>query len=191
MNSIFQDSPRLRQQLSEMQTALLTLQESAHEKEFHALSGRLAGMKPISSAITTEHDKVQLTHLQRKAEDLQAQLFNALVSPGVVDLRRRQPLGLTAETELALRSERQRALLRQADELQLEVARLRAARTPGGSVSTELGAEFPSNVFARAYAEKELSLVGRLRLPAGSSSEAVPIVVGPSELRKIHQSLLA
>ncbi len=69
----------------------------------------------------------------------------------------------------------------------------RASKKAGGIARADL-TSFPSNQFARVAKEKDLALVGKVRLPAstGKASEVktVPLIVGPAELRLIHSTVM-
>lgn len=202
---IFQDSPRLRQQLQEMQTALLTLKESSYKNECEEMRQKLSKLRPIvlpkmnlyAGAVNEEEkaDKSKddedaapdLLELMKRAQKLKAEINRAMLSPVVVDLRKRS--GPDALSSLMQRKNRQTRLLEEAERLQLEVARLKASRRLGGEVESSF-ATFPSSQFARADAEKDFQVVGKIRLPA-KEAQTVPIIVGMGELKKIHASVLA
>ena len=82
----------------------------------------------------------------------------------------------------------QKELHLETDALKLEIARLIAARKPGGQVEADF-ALFPTPLMAKAMLEKDCKLVGRLRM-SSKPIKTVPLIVGPQELRNIHQSVL-
>ena len=203
----------MRQQLQEMQTALLTLKESSYKNECDELQRRMSKLRPIvlpkknlyaapsresgeeksDPTKEVESERARDLHaLMRRAQALRDEINATLLSPPMVDLGRRS--GPDAASLLLRRRARQRQLLREAEQLELEVARLKASRRLGGQVETGM-ASFPSNAFARADAEKGFDVVGRIRLPGAASSSAeamtVPLIVGREELRKIHATVMA
>ena len=191
-----------------MQTALLTLKESSYKNECDELQRRMSKLKPIVlpkknlyAVDTTKDEKTDATKeeaagtsgdlaaLMRRAQALRDQINLTLLTPPLVDLRKRS--GPDAASLLLRRRARQQQLLREAEQLELEVKRLRASRRLGGQVEAAL-ATFPSNAFARADAEKDFDVVGRITLP-GTTQEikTVPLIVGMGELKKIHTAVLA
>ena len=82
----------------------------------------------------------------------------------------------------------QKELHLETDALKLEISRLIAARKPGGQVEADF-AHFPTPLMAKAMLEKDCKVVGRLRISA-KPIKTVPLIVGPQELRHIHQTVL-
>ena len=79
--------------------------------------------------------------------------------------------------------------------MELEVARLKASRRLGGTISADF-ASFPTPQMAKALKEGDkMECVGRLRLTAvdaasKTNGEPVPLVVNFKELRAIHQTVM-
>ena len=79
-------------------------------------------------------------------------------------------------------------LQKDTEHLRLEVARLLASKKPGGQVEADF-AQFPTPLMAKAMQEKDCTLVGRVKL-AAKTVKTVPLIVGPQELKQIHQTVL-
>ena len=199
------DSPLLKQQLRDTQNALLALKEASYKKQSEDIIRRLAKMKPIvvpKSRLLSDVEKTDgvkeeegdLVDLERRAERLRAQVATVLTSSKVIDLKKRRP----ADNEIVanlLNSELQRRnFAREAEQLQLEIARLKASRKIGGEIKADL-ATFPSTELSRAMAEKEFATVGKIRLPKSGKGEKdsdhVSLVVGREELKRIHELVMA
>ena len=90
--------------------------------------------------------------------------------------------------QVASKNVLQKELHLETDALKLEIARLIAARKPGGQVEADF-AQFPTPLMAKAMLEKDCKVVGRLKL-SSKPIKTVPLIVGPQELRNIHQSVL-
>ena len=87
----------------------------------------------------------------------------------------------------------QKQLRQETEDLRCEIARFLAARKPGGLIETEL-TPFPTPLMARAMLESNCKTIGRVRIaPNGNAAKlhTVPLIVGPSELKQIHQTVLA
>ncbi len=220
------ESPRLQQQLRTMQSALMAMQEGAYAREYDDMRRRLAKMKPIDlpkskcSALDSqgeeeedegreksdkpkEEELPELLSLMRRARSLRGEVNAELVGPKVVRLEEKRTTAKEATVaELVGRRARREGLERRAEELEADVARLKASRRAGGRVEADM-ASFPSAQFARAEreaAEGRATLVGRLRLPAAAAAagaagaeqglKTVPLIVGPAELQKIHAKVM-
>ena len=127
-------------------------------------------------------------HVLKKAVDAE------LMSSKVVELERKRATAAESALAAEMTSRARRARLRaKAEELQAEIARLKAARRPGGRVETAM-TTFTSPQFAKAERETAFQLVAKITLPSSSSSSekvrTVPLIVGPSQLRQIHAKVM-
>jgi hypothetical protein len=82
----------------------------------------------------------------------------------------------------------QKELHNETNTLRLDIARLIAARKPGGQVEADF-AHVPTPLMAKAMLEKDCKVVGRLKL-SSKPIKTVPLIVGPQELLHIHQTVL-
>ena len=83
----------------------------------------------------------------------------------------------------------------EAEQLRIEVARLIASRKPGGQVEADF-CKFPSPQLSKALQEdlSDYKVVGRITMNGNSDEvriKTVPIIVGPQDLRRIHQKVLS
>jgi hypothetical protein len=208
----------LLQRLAEMQSALVTLKENSYKQKGEEMMERMAKMKPlriprrttISDTDTKEgeekqdksKDESEILDLMRRANHLKSAINNNLVSASsvTVDLKKKT-CSQDAACSLLSRRSRQTRLAEEASRLQLEVARLKASRVPGGEVSADL-CNFPSPLFGRAVNESEYTVVGKVRLPVmmqtgggdsgygATAGTRVPLIVGLGDLQHIHQTVM-
>ena len=140
----------LMQKLQEMQLALNTLSEKNYNREAEAMQRKLARMKPIvvpksslkllaknkaaeKSDQTKEEEVCDIVSLMKRADMLETELNKTLIAPKVIDLKRKTSASEMAAQALHLKNKR-KELERMAEQLQLDVARLRASKTLGGEV---------------------------------------------------------
>ncbi len=149
----------------------------------------------VAAAAAGANSSAEVIELMKRANHLKTALDNALLSSSSVpvDLKKRT-CSEEAAAALLTRRTKQRLLEEEAARLQLEVARLKAARVPGGQVQADI-CTFPSPQFGKALNENDYNLVCKLRLPVGPKGDAVagsrvPLVVGLEELQRIHQTVM-
>ena len=172
---------------------------------------KLAKMTPIivpsSSYVETKlmeekkdvskEDVATIDDLSKRLSGLRNKINKTLTSASVVDLNQTpHPTGQPQEipafvptTKVPQRKLIEKELSLETESLKLEIARMIAGRKPGGQISADF-AQFPTPLMARAMAEKDCTMVGRVRL-ASKPVKTVPLILGPQELRNIHQSVLA
>lgn len=139
----FQDSPMLKQQLQDMQSALIILQNKNYNREAEEMRKRLANMKPIQVPKSILHDNGSkdmekadaskdefptLIDLMKRAQTLQKEInVNLVTAPKLVDLKKK-----TASAEvmshLLQQKAKQELLKQEAEQLHLAVAQLKASR---------------------------------------------------------------
>ena len=101
----------------------------------------------------------------------------------------------SARKDLIIRSLQEKQIKDEAEQLRLEVARLIASRKPGGLVEADF-CKFPSPQLSKALQEdlSDYKVVGRITMNGNSDEvriKTVPIIVGPQDLRRIHQKVLS
>lgn len=191
----------LRQQLKEMQLALQAMREKSYVKETNDLNQRMSKLKPLTvpklfmpaqeKCDDSKDDIPEIAALMKRAEKLRSEVNSALTTPKVINLSNRHAVP-DAEIMALMLAQRakQEKLKQEAEQLQLDVARLRAAKKFGGQVKADW-TDFPSNQFSKALREGDhYAVVGKIRLPS-EKTETVPVLVGFEELRKIHKTVLA
>ena len=177
---------------------------------------KLAKMKPIivpsSSYINaksptqekkdvSKEDVATVDELSKKLSGLRNKINKAMTSPSVIDLKQTphpseyssEIPAFTPTTKVPQRKLVEKELQLETEALKMEIARLISARQPGGQIQADF-AEFPTPLMARAMLERNCKVVGRIRLTAADSCNSlktVPLIVGPQELRNIHQTVLA
>lgn len=138
-----QDSPLLLQQLEAMKMALLTARKNTFERETADLRRRMENFKPLAvpkSSIrshpaekqdVSKDESPDLTQLLRRAQRLEVDISNRLTTPRVVDLKQRtgpaQALSYSIQQQ-----EISRQLQMEVEQMQHEVARLKASKRLGG-----------------------------------------------------------
>ena len=154
----------------------------------------------------SKEETPSLDELIRKVGNLRQKIDTALVSASVIDLsnkhnKRADGVDLmatagSARKDLILKSLRDKQIKDEFEQLRLEVARLIASRKPGGQVEADF-CKFPTPQLSRALNEdlKDYKVVGRIRVDGNISDQVkiktVPIIVGPKDLRQIHQKILS
>lgn len=203
------DSPMLMRQLQDTQLALTSVREESYRRKGEELKQKLARMKPIvvpsASRIEiksptqekkdmSKEDVASLDDLSKRLTGLRNKINKAMTSKNVVDLHQPSTIDSTEipafvpTSKVVNRHVVQKELHLETDALKLEIARLIAARKPGGQVEADF-AIFPTPLMAKAMLEKDCKVVGRLRM-SSKPIKTVPLIVGPQELRNIHQSVL-
>ncbi len=197
----------LVRQLQDLQLALAALKEESYRRKGEEMRQRLLKMKPLTvpsmariqnkvaedkkeKADASKEDVPSMSELSHKVQALQARIKDALAKKEVVDL------GNKSKTASETNALEKLELRRETDRLRLEIARLVASRKPGGIVQADF-TQFPTPQMAKSLAEKDYSVVGRLRpslcsRPAtGVELKTVPLIVGPKDLSQIHRAVLA
>ena len=207
------DSPMLMMQLQDLQLALASLREESYRRQGQALQQRLAKMKPIvvpsKSSLEAQspngekkdfskEDLTSVDELAKKVSHLRTRINSAITSKNVVDLtsggnatKVKESDEIPAFTPTTKQMDSKMLayeLQKDTEHLKLEVARLVASKKPGGQVEADF-AQFPTPLMAKAMLEKNCKVVGRLRL-ASKTVKTVPLIVGPQELKQIHQTVL-
>ena len=198
----------LMMQLQDCQLALASLREESYRRKGEALHARLAKMKPIrvptkiqeiqspngEKKDVSKEDVTTVDDLAKKVNNLRNRINSAMTSKNVVDLS--QPMvkpttEIPAFTPMTKNVDEKMLafeLQKDTEHLRLEVARLLASKKPGGQVEADF-AQFPTPLMAKAMLEKDCTLVGRVKL-AAKTVKTVPLIVGPQELKQIHQTVL-
>ena len=169
-----------------------------------------SAMSPESPACEkrdiSKEETPSLDELIRKVGNLRQKIDTALVSASVVDLSSKQAknrdkgidLMATAGSsrkDLIIKALREKQLKDEFEQLRIESARLIASRKPGGQVDADF-CKFPTPQLSRALIEdlSDYKVVGRITVN-GSCDEVkiktVPIIVGPSDLKQIHNRILS
>merc|ERR1719273_2713202 len=154
----------------------------------------------------SKEETPSLDELIRKVGNLRHKIDTALVSATVIDLSSKQPNNRTegvdlmstagsARKDLIIKALREKQLKDETEQLRLEVARLIASRKPGGQVDADF-CKFPTPQLSRALKEdlSDYKVVGRITMNGNSDEvriKTVPIIVGPQDLRRIHQKVLS
>jgi len=129
-----------------------------------------------------------------------------LVSASVVDLsKKNQKLpdkGIdlmttagSARKDLIIKALREKQLKDETEQLRLEIARLIASRKPGGQVDADF-CKFPTPQLSRALKEdlSDYKVVGRITVNGNCDDvkiKTVPIIVGPGDLKEIHNKIMS
>jgi len=154
----------------------------------------------------SKEETPNLDELIRKVGNLRHKIDTALVSASVIDLsnrhknKRQDGIDIMATAgaprkDLVIKYLRDKQIRDEAEQLRLEVARLIASRKPGGQVDADF-CKFPSPQLGKALNEdlKDYKIVGRIRVGGGIEDNAkiktVPLIVGPKDLKQIHQKVL-
>ncbi len=206
------DSPMLMMQLQDLQLALASLRQDSYRRQGQELQQRLAKMKPIVVPTKTnlevqspngekkdfsKEDLASVDDLAKKVSKLRNRINIAITSKSVLDLSSRQVLAKKSPEILAFTPTTSKPmdphmlayqLQKDTEHLRLEVARLLASKRPGGQVEADF-AQFPTPLMAKAMLEKDCQIVGRVKLTS-KTVKTVPLIVGPSELKQIHQTVL-
>ncbi|XP_069980797.1 dynactin subunit 1 isoform X3 [Penaeus vannamei] len=213
---VVRDSPMLLQQINDLRTALNHATAAAHYNTAHRMHRQLAALKPIkihhlgsgeekrdkTKEEAFEGEKKSIDHinqLTRQASHIQKEVHNMITGVEVVDLSKRRA-GTLPCTDLASPAHhlinynnRINNLRSQITLLQDEITKAVATMKPGGSVETALST-FPSPQLTKAMGEQDLVCVGRLKVPASTSTETskepVPVILQPNHLKKLHLQLL-
>ena len=158
----------------------------------------------------SKEDTPSLDELIRKVGNLRQKIDTALVSVNVIDLsdksnksvikQRKEDVDLmslagSGRKDLVLKQLREKQLKDEAEQLRLEVVRLLASRKPGGLVDADF-CKFPSPQVSKALMEnlEDYTVVGRIRLKGDMNNidiKTVPLIVGPKDLKQIHQKVMA
>ena len=153
----------------------------------------------------SKEETPSLDELIRKVGNLRQKIDTALTSASVVNLSDRHtnkaegvdPMATagSARKDLIIRSLQEKQIKDEAEQLRLEVARLIASRKPGGQVEADF-CKFPSPQLSKALQEdlSDYKVVGRITMNGNSDEvriKTVPIIVGPQDLRRIHQKVLS
>ena len=153
----------------------------------------------------SKEETPSLDELIRKVGNLRQKIDTALTSASVVKLSDRHtnkaegvdPMATagSARKDLIIRSLQEKQIKDEAEQLRLEVARLIASRKPGGQVEADF-CKFPSPQLSKALQEdlSDYKVVGRITMNGNSDEvriKTVPIIVGPQDLRRIHQKVLS
>ena len=101
----------------------------------------------------------------------------------------------SARKDLIIKALREKQLKDETEQLRLEVAGLIASRKPGGQVEADF-CKFPTPQLSRALNEelKDYKVVGRITVNGNSDEvriKKVPIIIGPKDLKQIHQKILS
>ena len=145
----------------------------------------------------SKDDVASLNDLSRRLTGLRNKINKAMISSQVVDLNQLTVANMADSKEVPAFTPTsksvnkylvERELERETDELKLDIARLVASRKPGGQVEADF-AQFPTPLMAKAMLEKDCKVVGRLKL-CNKPVKTVPLIIGPDELRNIHQTVL-
>ena len=208
------DSPMLMMQLQDLQLALASLRQDSYRRQGQELQQRLAKMKPIVVPTKTnlevqspqsekkdlsKEDLNSVDDLAKKVSNLRNRINVAITSKSVPDFSSRQVptkiesspenLAFTPTTSKPMEPQMLAyQLQKDTEHLRLEVARLLASKRPGGQVDADF-AQFPTPLMAKAMLEKDCKIVGRVKLTS-KTVKTVPLIVGPSELKQIHQTVL-
>lgn len=127
----------LMQQLQEMQTALVTMKENSHRVQGEEMRRRLANMKPLQvpkkllpaspgteKADESKEDKSpDIAELMKRATVLRSEINKTLLSPKVVDLRKKG--SIEAVSALVHQQAKHQKLKQEAEKLQLEVGEMK------------------------------------------------------------------
>jgi dynactin 1 len=154
----------------------------------------------------SKEETPSLDELIRKVGNLRHRIDTALVSVTVPDLSNRrnnsrvQGIDLmstagSARKDLVIKSLREKQLKDETEQLRLEVAGLIASRKPGGQVDADF-CKFPTPQMSRALNEelKDYKVVGRITVNGNSDEvriKTIPIIIGPKDLKQIHQRILS
>ena len=123
----------LLQQLQEMQSALITMKENSYRVQGEEMRKRLANMKPLpvpkkflpsspetEKADESKEDSPDIAELMKRATVLRNEINKTLVSPTVVDLRKKG--SVEAMSVLVHQQAKHHKLKMEAEKLQLEVS---------------------------------------------------------------------
>merc|ERR1711974_322097 len=92
--------------------------------------------------------------------------------------------------DLVVRAVRDKSLREESERLRLDVARFMASKRVGGEVEADF-CKFPSPLLGKSINESQYSLVGRIKMPASDPAatklKTVPLIVGPRDLKQIHE----
>ena len=154
----------------------------------------------------SKEETPSLDELIRKVGNLRQKIDTALVSASVVDLSNKNPKGQdkgidlmatagSARKDLIIKSLREKQLKDETEQLRLEVARLIASRKPGGQVDADF-CKFPTPQLSRALNEdlSDYKVVGRITVNGNTDDvkiKTVPIIVGPTDLKEIHNKIMS
>lgn len=215
------DSPMLLRQMQDLQQALLVLKDETYRRRGEDMRKRLAKMKPLTvpkrlvappasednsspeseKKDASKEDVPTLDDLSKRVGDLRGRINSALVSADIVDISKAQksqgPQGdvvpaFTPHTREVNKALRDRVLKRETDQLKIDIARLLAAKRPGGQVETDF-CRFPTPLMSRAIDESEYTLVGRVNVSSDKQPllKTVPLIIGPKDLQQIHNTVMA
>ena len=82
----------------------------------------------------------------------------------------------------------ERELQQETEVLKNDIARLAWSKKPGGHVQADFR-EFPTPLMTKAMHEKDYQIVGRVKL-VPNPVKTVPLIIGPKDLRQIHQTVI-
>jgi hypothetical protein len=153
----------------------------------------------------SKEDVASVDDLSRKVIGLRSKINRALTSLKVIDLNQPQIQNQQQQSEIPAfiptsnlinRGLQEREFQRETEQLRLEVARLVASKKAGGQIEADF-ANFPTPLMARAMLEKDCRLVGRVRPVKTAANggkttvlKTVQLIVGPKDLKQIHQSVM-
>jgi len=198
------DSPLLLQQVKDMRAAVNSLQTTQARIQGRDMRERLANLKPIKlpkKLVAENREKEdkgkesgggELSDLMKRCNAARSDLFSLLSSQEVVDVSRNSGIRRTNIKDVHERELKESALRSEIERLRLETAKLLANKMEGGKVAdvNNFGS-FPSTSSGRALAEKEYSVVGRVRLgPDQQGAPPIPLVLNLEQLRKIHETVV-
>ena len=154
----------------------------------------------------SKEETPSLDELIRKVGNLRQKIDTALVSASVVDLSKKNKKlpdkGIdlmttagSARKDLIIKALREKQLKDETEQLRLEIARLIASRKPGGQVDADF-CKFPTPQLSRALNEdlSDYKVVGRITVNGNCDEvkiKTVPIIVGPADLKQIHNKIMS
>ena len=154
----------------------------------------------------SKEETPSLDELIRKVGNLRKKIDTALISASVIDLSNKNSttraegvdlmsIAGSARKDLIIKSLQEKQIKDEAEQLRLEVTRLIASRKPGGQVEADF-CKFPTPQLSRALNEDlmDYKVVGRITVNGNNNEvkiRTVPVIVGPRDLRQIHQKVLS